>query len=98
MAISDLGKGLDPCRPGARADSRRAVQIRLDGRDAGPEAGAVDLEVLHYTLNIVACLGERDAFDPVNRIDFGIARIAVLDYPVSDPPRAGVIAGERHDV
>ena len=44
----------------------------------GVKARAVGLNILHYTLHIVAGLGEGDALDPVNRIDPRIARVAVL--------------------
>ncbi len=36
--------------------------------------------------------------DPVDRVDFGVARVAVLGDPVLDPPTSGIVAGEREDV
>ena len=63
------------------------MQVGLHSRGAGAEARAVDLQVLHDTLRIVARLSEWDAFDPIDRIDFGIARIAVLGYPFATLPR-----------
>ena len=61
-------------------------------------SAAIDLQILHDTLHVVARLGERDALDPIDRIDFGIARIAVLRHPLPDPAAAGIVAGKRHDV
>src|SRR6266446_7501571 len=71
-------------RFGARLDRRGAVQVRLDRGGAGAEARAVDLQILHDPLDVVARLGERDALDPVDGIDLGIARIAVLCHPLLD--------------
>src|ERR1700687_3522700 len=70
---------------GAPLDRRRAVQVGLDRRGAGAEARAVDLQVLHDAQDVVARLGERDALDPVDGIDLGIARTAVLRHPLLDP-------------
>jgi hypothetical protein len=56
-------------------DRRRAVQVGPDRRGAGAEARAVNLQVLHDTLHVVAGLGEWDALHPINGIDLGIARI-----------------------
>jgi hypothetical protein len=50
------------------------VQVGLERRDAGVKACAVDLQVLHDTLDVVARFGERDAFDPVD----GAAELAAL--------------------
>src|SRR5216683_7575934 len=71
-------------RSGARLDRRGAVQVRLDRGGAGAEPRAVDLQILHDPLDVVARLGERDALDPVGGIDLGIARIAVLCHPLLD--------------
>src|SRR3954449_7403898 len=58
-----------------------AAQIGFDLQPrATTEAGAVDLKVLHDPLHVVACLGERNQLDPVDRVDLGIARIAVSAY------------------
>ena len=48
---------------------------------AAAEAGAIDLQVLHDPLHVVARLRERNALDPVDRVDLGIARIAVALDP-----------------
>jgi hypothetical protein len=40
------------------------------------------LQIFHHTLNVIARLGQRDAFYPIDRIHFGIARIAVLRHPL----------------
>ena len=45
---------------------------------AALEAHAIDRQILHHALNVVARLRERDALDPVDRIDRGIARVAEL--------------------
>src|SRR5262249_27196697 len=85
-------------RLGARLDRRCTVQIRLDRGGAGAEPCAVDLQILHDPLDVVARLGERDALDPVDGIDLGIAWIAVLRHPLLDPAAAGVVARKSHDV
>ena len=66
------------------------MQVGLGGRNRSGEAGAVDLQILHDALDVVARFGKRDALDPVNRVDLGIARIAVLCHPLPDPPAAGI--------
>ena len=76
---ASLGNGLYQNRIGPRPHWRRAMQVGLHGRGAGAEARTIDLQVLHHTLHVVARLRERDAFDPVDRIDLRIARVAVLD-------------------
>ena len=65
---------------------------------ATPEAHAVDLKVLEHSLDIVACLGERNALDPVDRVDLGIARVAIPGDPVLDPSASGIVAGDRENV
>ncbi|MFZ2079700.1 MAG: hypothetical protein WAV38_24245, partial [Xanthobacteraceae bacterium] len=42
--------------------------------------------------NVVACLGEWDAFHPVHRIDLGITRIAMLRNPFPEPAAASIVA------
>jgi hypothetical protein len=64
------------------------VQIWLDRPGTGPEACAVDLQILHYALHVIPRLGERNALDPVNRINLGIAWIAVLSHPLFYPTAA----------
>jgi len=49
---------LDPC-----------AYAGLGDRGVCVEAPAVDLQVLHYTLHVVAGLSEWDALDPVDRVD-----------------------------
>src|SRR5450631_198022 len=59
-------------------DAGAAVQIGLDlqpGSAAEPET--IDLQILHDPLHVIAGLGERDQFDPVDRIDLGVAGIAI---------------------
>src|ERR1700674_3308328 len=62
------------------------------------EAHAIYLQVLHDALDVVARLGKRNAFDPVDRIDLGVARIAVLLDPFFEPASAGIVAGENQQV
>src|SRR5437867_1535847 len=75
--------------------ARPASQVRLDQETrAAAEADAIDLHVFHDALHVVARLRERDALDPVDRIDLGVARVAVAADPFLDPAAAGVIGGE----
>src|SRR5882724_2873434 len=67
-------------------------------RGAIPKAHAIDQQILHHALDIVAGFGKRDALDPVDRIDLGIARIAERREPFPDAAPAGVVAGKGHDV
>src|SRR5215813_8210950 len=80
-----------------RLDRRSAMQVGLGRRGAGTEAHAVDLQVLDDPLDVVARLGERDALDPVDRIDLGIERIAVRRNPLLDPAAARIVAGKGLD-
>src|SRR5262249_48602894 len=75
------------------------VQVGLD-RDprAAAEPHAIDLHVLHHALDVVACLRERNALDPVDGIDLGVARVAVFADPFAHAAAAGVVAGKAHDV
>jgi hypothetical protein len=58
------------------------VQVGLESCDAGAEPRAVDLQVFHYTLDVVARLGERDALDQstasiLERDDFSVNRFGI---------------------
>src|SRR6267143_6514244 len=80
-------------------DAGAAMQIGPDLQPgSAAEARAIDLQILHDPLHVIAGLGERDQFDPVDRIDLGIARIAVALDPFLDAAAAGVVGRERHDV
>jgi hypothetical protein len=70
------------------------------GRRSGgvKKARAIGLKILHYALHVVTGLGEGDALNPVDGIDAGIARVAVLRYPLLNPAASGIVAGERQDV
>ena len=59
------------------------------------ETGAVDADVLADALDVVARLVERDALDPIDRIDFARARVAIGGDPLRDAAAAGVVGGER---
>src|ERR1700736_2912850 len=66
-------------------DAGAAMQVGLDPQAcAAAESRAIDLQVLHDPLHVIAGLGERDQLDPVNRVDLGIARIAVTLDPFFD--------------
>ena len=80
-------------RAGAAAQVGFDLQLR-----APAKAGAIDLQVLHDALDIVARLGDRDALDPVDRVDLGIARVTMIGHPFLDPAAAGIVSGERHDI
>ena len=62
------------------------------------ESRSVALQVFHDPLHIVARLGERDVFDPVDRVDLGIARMAVTLDPLFDAAAAGIVSGEGPEV
>src|SRR5438874_2343908 len=66
---------------------RTAPQVRLD-QELRPaaEAHAIDLQVFQHPLDVVARLRERYALDPIDRIDLGVTRIAVLGNPLLYPP------------
>src|SRR5262249_54958021 len=38
------------------------------------------------------------AFHPVDRVDFWVARVIILDDPLVDPPTSGIVAGESKHV
>src|SRR6185436_18626967 len=80
-------------------DAGAAMQVGFDlgpGPTAAPRA--IDLQVLHDPLHVIPRLGERDLFDPVDRVDLGIARIAVTLDPFLDAAAAGIVAGKGQDV
>src|ERR1700691_6096935 len=62
------------------------------------EPSAVDLHVLNDPLYVVPRLGDGNALDPVDRIDFRIARIAVLLATIPRPARTGVISDKCQHV
>ncbi len=73
--------------------------VAVDGkRGAAAEARAVDQHVLHHALHVVAGLHERDALDPVDGVDLGVARIAELRDPLLHAAAAGIVGRERQDV
>src|SRR5256714_15525018 len=80
-------------------DAGAAVQVGFD-LEPGPaaEPRAVHLQVLHDPLHVVARLGERNLFDPVDGVDLGIARVAVTLDPFLDAAATGIVAGEGQDV
>src|SRR5271169_5531122 len=91
---TSLGNSLHQNRIGPRPHHwRRAMQVGLHGRGASAEACAVDLQVLHDTLHVVARLGERDALYPIDRIDLGIAWITMLGHPFRDSATASIVTG-----
>src|SRR6516162_6252102 len=78
---------------------RAAMQVGLDQElRAATETNTVDLEIFQHALDVIACFGEGDALDPVDRIDLRIAGIPIFRDPFLYPPAAGVVAGEREDM
>ena len=76
-----------------------AAQVRLDQQlCSAAEAHAIDLEIFQHALDVVARLGKWDALDPVDRVDLGIARIAISGDPFLHAAAPGIVAGEGHDV
>ena len=65
---------------------------------AAGEARLIDLQILHYALDVVARLRKRNAFDPVDRVDPGIARIAILCDPFFHASASGIVAGEDQEI
>src|SRR6202043_2555572 len=64
-----------------------AANVRFDhapGPGPAAQAYAIDLDVLEDALDVVAGFRERNALDPIDRIDLGIARIAVAFDPFLD--------------
>ena len=55
------------------------------------KARLVDVEVLHYALDVVAGFSERNAFNPINWVDFGIARISELFNPFLYTTPSGIV-------
>jgi hypothetical protein len=65
-----------------------AVQVGLDLQpSSAAEARPIDLQILYNPLHIVAGLGERNLLD---RVDLGIARIAVMLDPFLDAAAPGI--------
>src|SRR5262249_25078389 len=81
MGIS-AGRAMGEGRRGRFCVSGRLTAAAKVGFDQEPrivvESRAVDLHIFDDALDVVARLRNRNALDPVDRIDFGIARIAVL--------------------
>src|ERR1700733_2462856 len=73
-----FGQSIHRRRPAGTLHVGPAVQIGFDGGDAGAETQAVDLKILHDALHVIARLGDRNALHPVDFVDVGIARIAML--------------------
>ncbi len=98
-----LGRDLSVRRPlwgGALPPGdARPVEIVLEAerRSLLAEACPVDLNVGQHLANILARLLDRDALDPVDGIDVGIARIAELPDPLPGAPRPGVVAGDASE-
>src|SRR5439155_14719773 len=65
---------------------------------AAAEAGTIDLQVLHDARDVIARLGDRNALNPVDRIDAGVTRVAVSRDPLLHAAAASVVAGKGEDV
>src|SRR6516165_2642024 len=76
-----------------------AMQVGLDQElRAAAETDAVDLKILQHALDVIARFGERDALDPVDRIDLRIAGIPILRNPFLYASAPGVVAGESENM
>src|SRR3954453_5416708 len=76
-------------------DAGAAAQVSLDLQPrAAAESGAVDLQVLHDPLHIVARLGEGNQLDPVDGVDLGVPRIAIALDPFLHAAAAGIVRGK----
>ena len=76
-----------------------ALQVVVDQiGGALVQALAVDLQVLHHPLHIVARLVERDALDPVDGVDLGLARVAIGVDPLLHIAGAGIVSGKGQDI
>src|SRR5499427_1665749 len=88
----------------ARRSARRclhcpAMQVGFDQElRAAAETNAVDLEIFEHALDVVARFGERDALDPVDRIDLRVAGIAIFRDPLLHAPAPGIVTGEGEDM
>ena len=83
----------------ALLDAGATMQVGFDLKPAAAaEPRPVDLQILHDSLHVVACLGERNLFDPVDGVDLGIAGIAVALDPFLGAAATGIIGGKGQDV
>src|SRR4051794_20406813 len=79
--------------------SAATAQIGFDHQlGTATKADAIDLQVFHYALDVIAGLGERDAFDPVDRIDARVTRVAIASDPFLYPAASGIVGRKCHDV
>ena len=62
------------------------------------QSRAIDLHVFQHALNVIARFREGDAFNPVDRIDIGIAGIAVILDPLIGAVRPGIIGHQGKDI
>src|ERR1700757_3985168 len=93
-----MWNGVHECWLRVWFDSRHAMQIWLDSCNTGTQACRIDLQAFHDPLNVIARLGQWDALHPINRINFGIARIAVFGHPLPNPTAPSVVSCKRHDI
>src|SRR6202012_2229651 len=90
-AARDRGARMRYCLTFRALLDRAAMQVGFDLKPcAAAEAGAIDLQILHDPLHVVTGLGERNLFNPVDRVDLGIARIAVAIDPLLHAAAAGI--------
>src|SRR6516165_2235686 len=76
-----------------------AAQVGLDQKPGIVlHQRAIDLHIFEHALYVIACLGNRYALDPIDRINPRIARVAVLLDPLARAPWAGIIGNESQDV
>ena len=80
-----------------RFDGHYPVQIRLDSCDTSAQADRICVQVFHNPLNVIPRFSQWDALHPIDRVNFGIAWVAVLGHPFPDSTAAGVVPRERHN-
>src|SRR5262249_35921680 len=85
-------------RYGRPWDRSQSVQIGFDRHDFCAEARIIHLQIFHNSLHVITRFGQRDSLYPIDSIDLGVARIAMLCHPLLHPAAACVVAGEGHDV
>jgi hypothetical protein len=71
------------------------MQVGFYRRGSIAKAPAVDLQVLHDALDVVARFGKGNALNPIDGVDLGIARIAVLCHPLLNSAAARIISPQR---
>src|ERR1700722_677427 len=75
------------------------VEVGLDHETRpATQTDPVDLQILEHAFHVIARLRKWDAFDPIDRIDLGIARITVARNPFPYASAPGIVPGEGQDI